>query len=69
MATESVTSEIANDLEIVGHRLSNARTMAMLAAKADKLEAREVRSIFEQIWGIIEIARNDVDVARERLEA
>lgn len=69
MASESVTSQVANDLEIVMAQLGHATTMARLAARADKLDTHEARRIFEQLWGIVEIAHNDIDVAREQLEA
>ena len=69
MATESVTSKIANDLGIVMDHLENAKVMVMLAVKADDLNANDARTVFNQLRGILEIAHNDIDVARERLEA
>lgn len=69
MATESVTREIVTDLAIIMEKLESARTMAWLAEKADKLDRDEARVVFRQLRGYLDLAHNDVDVARERLEA
>jgi hypothetical protein len=50
-------------------RVDEARVVAMLACKAEGLNADDARTVFHTLQCILDDVHNGVDVAREMLEA
>lgn len=69
MAIESMAARMAGDLAALMGRVDEARVLAMLACKAERLDADDARTVFHTLQCILDEVHNGVDVAQEMLEA